>query len=96
MYMYTYMYSYVYIVLNFAGGSERKQDEGVRITCWKEYEPAEPNRTEANRWIPEPAGTGRGNEPNRTGPSQDTSEKRRPNRVEPGNVISRTERNRTD
>ena len=43
-------------------------------------------RTEPNRSIPEPAGTGRGDEPNRTGPSHDASEKRRPNRVEPENL----------
>ena len=47
----------------------------------------------------EPAGTGRGNKPIRTGPSHYASEKRRPNRVEPGNMIcekSGTERNRTE
>ena len=58
--------------------------------------PNRTGRTEPNRLIPEPAGTGRGTEPNRTGPSHDASEKRRPNRVEPGNIFVRTEPNRTD
>ena len=66
--------------------------EGIR----NRTELAEPNRTEPNRLIPEPAGTGRGNEPNQIGPSHDASEKRRPNRVEPGNINFRTEPNRTD
>ena len=48
--------------------------EGIR----NRTEPAEPNRL-----ILEPAGTGHGTEPNRTGPSHDASEKRRPNCVEP-------------
>ena len=61
-----------------------------------------PNRTgriepnESNRLILEPAGTGRGNEPNRSGPSQDAPEKRRPNRIEPGKLVFRTEPNRTE
>ena len=42
----------------------------------------------------EPVGTGRGTEPNRTGSSHDAPEKRRPNRVEPGNIFVRTEPNR--
>ena len=41
--------------------------------------------------ILEPAGTGRRNEPNQTGPSHDASEKHRPNRVEPGKINFRTE-----
>ena len=59
-------------------------------------EPAEPNRTEPNRLILEPDGTGLGNEPNRTGPSHKVSKKRRPNRAEPGKSIFRTKPNRTD
>ena len=60
-------------------------------------EPAEPNLTESiYQPISEPAGTGRRNEPNRTGPSHDASEKRRPNRVESGNYFFRTKPNRTD
>ena len=51
------------------------RQEGIRSRT-------EPNRTEPNRLILEPAGTGRGNEPKRTGPSHDVSENRRPNRVE--------------
>ena len=35
-------------------------------------------------------------EPNRTEPSHDASEKRRPNRVEPGQIHFRTEPNRAD
>ena len=53
------------------------------------------NRTEQNHLILEPAGTWRGNEPNRTGPSHDASEKRRPNHVELGKIIVRTEPNQT-
>ena len=67
-----------------------------------ETEPNRPNRTEPNRLIPEPAGTG-WNRPepdveptNRTGPSHGVSEKRKPNRVEPGKIDFRTEPNRTD
>ena len=58
--------------------------------------PSRPNRTEPNRLILEPAGTGRGNEPNQTGPSHYGSKIRMPNRVEPGNCIFRTEPNRTE
>ena len=50
---------------------------------WKkrqETEPNRPNQTEPNRLILEPAGTRRGTETSRTGPSHDASEKRRPNR----------------
>ena len=54
----------------------------------------DPNRP--NRLIPEPAGTGRGNEPNRTWPSHDASEKRRQNRVESEKMFLRTEPNRTE
>ena len=57
------------------------------------------NRTEpaeSKRVILEPAGTGRGTERNRTGPSHDASEKGKPNRIEPGIIIFRTEPNRTD
>ena len=35
-------------------------------------------------------------EPNRTGPSHDASEKRRPNRIEPGQLFVQTEPNLTD
>ena len=64
--------------------------EGMR----NRTEPAEPNRTEPNRSIPEPAGTGRGTEPNRTETSHVVSEKRKPNRVEREKGKSRTEPNR--
>ena len=42
------------------------------------------------RWPAQPA------HPNRNGPSQDASEKRRPNRVEPEQIAFRTEPNRTE
>ena len=58
--------------------------------------PNRAGRTEPNRVIPEAEGTGLGNEPNRTGPGHDASEKRRPNRVEPGQITVRTEPNRTE
>ena len=48
--------------------------------------------------IPEPAGTGRGTEPNRTGPSHDAFKKRRPNRTDTmmfRNVRNRNESNQT-
>ena len=61
-----------------------------------ETEPTWPNGTEPNRLIPEPAGNGRGIEANRPGPSHGASEKRRPNRVEPGTQPFRTEPNRTE
>ena len=54
------------------------------LLCRKEQaaESNRPNRTEPNQTelnsISEPAGTGRGTEPNQTGPSHDTSEKRKP------------------
>ena len=51
---------------------------------------------EPNRLISEPAGTGQETEPNRTRPSHDASEKSRPNRVEPGKILFRTEPNRND
>ena len=59
-------------------------------------ESAEPNRTE-----PINSGTGRNRtrsrtEPNRTEPGPNQTEKRRPNRVEPGKLIVRSEPNRTD
>ena len=62
----------------------------------KNEKPNRTGRTEPNRLIPEPAGIGRGTEPNRTGTSQGVSEKRKPNRVEPGNKSfpNRTEPNR--
>ena len=62
----------------------------------KNAKPNRTSRTEPNHLILELAGTGRGTEPNRTGPSHDASEKRRPNRVKPGNSLFRTESNRTD
>ena len=65
--------------------------EGIR----NQTEPNRPNRTEP-KLISEPAGTGRGTEPSRAGPSHDASEKCRPNRAEPGNINFRTEPNRTD
>ena len=43
------------------------------------------------RSISEPAGTGRRNEPKRTGPSRGASEECRPNLVEPGKWFLRTE-----
>ena len=55
--------------------------------------PNRTGRTEPNRVIPQPAGTGRGTEPNRTGPSHGVSEKCKPNRVESGN---KTFPNRTE
>ena len=66
--------------------------EGMR----NRTEQADSNRTEPNRLISEPAGTGRGTEPNPTGPSHGVSEKRKLNRVEPGKVHFRTEPHRTD
>ena len=70
----------------------------VSNTCYfsgRNHKPNRPNRTKPNRLILESAGTGRGTKPNRTGPSHDASEKRRPNRVESGNKSFRTEPNRT-
>ena len=60
-----------------------------------ETEPNWPKRTKPNRWIPEPAGSGRGNEPNRTGPSHNVR-KAQEEHVEPGKLCFRTEPSRTD
>ena len=70
--------------------------KGILESIGRNKKPYRTGRTEPNRLILEPAGTGRGTEPNRTRTSQDTSEKHRPNRVEPWEWIFRTEQNRTD
>ena len=80
------MYIYVY------RERERYVQEGMR----NRTEGAEPNRTE-----PCNSGTGRNRtrnrtEPDRDGPSHGVSEKRKPNRVEPGKIHVRTETNRTN
>ena len=73
------------LFLLFSGvmGPQRNRSPRIR-TPGRNKKPNRTGRTEPNRLIPEPAGTGLGTEPKRTGPSHDGSEKRRPNRVEPG------------
>ena len=66
----------------------------LALRSGRNKKPNRTDRTEPKRVILEPAGTGRGNKPNRSGPSHDAPEKRRPNRVEPGKLIVRTEPNR--
>ena len=81
IHIYIYIYVYTYIYIYISGRNEKPN----------RTEPAEPNHI-----ILEPPGTGRGTEPNRNGPSHGVSEKRKPNRVEPGKIHFRTEPNRTD
>ena len=68
-------------------GLDPPYQEGIR----NRTEPAEPNRTE-----PFNSGTGCNRTRKRTGPSHYASKKSRPNSIEPGNVIVRTEPNRTE
>ena len=95
IYIYTYIYIYIYIYTEIWRGSRcQHSQEGIRNRA-KPNRPNRTGRTEPNRLIPAPAGTGRGTEPNRTGRSHDAYEKHRPNRIEPGNYSFRTEWNRT-
>ena len=92
MCIHIYIYIYTYMGCGLVRKTRNKIQEGIRNRTG----PAEPNRTEPSRLILEPAGIGRGNEPNRTRSNHDVSEKRRPNRVEPGKIFVRTEPNRTE
>ena len=71
--------------INFETAGRNKKPDRTGLT--------EPNRTVSFWNRPEPDVE---NEPNRTGPSHDASEKRRPNRVELENTIFRTEPNRNN
>ena len=89
MHICIYIYIYIYVYTHHMSLCLFRKEE--------ETEPNRPNRTEPNRLISEPAGTGRGNEPKRTGPRHYASEKRRPNCVEPRKIFSEPNRtNRTD
>ena len=73
-YTYTYIYLHIHIIYTY--------QEGIRNRTGQ----VEAKRTEM--LVSEPAETVRGTEPNRTGPSHDAPEKRRPNRIEPENYFS--------
>ena len=107
IYTYTYVYScvYIYIYIYIAGAYSalyirgRKMVLKIWFLIWHEGVSKKPNRngrTEPNRTEPFNSGTGWNPTRNRTGPSHDASEKCRPNRVEPGQLIVRTEPNRTE
>ena len=70
--------TYMCLVLNLKPSTGNLQ-EGIRNRT---------GRTEPNRVILEPAETGRGTEPNRTGPNHDAFKKRRPNCIEPEKQMS--------
>ena len=80
IYIITERYAYTFIYIYIYRERERKRD----MCC----------RTEP--FNSEPVGTGRGTEPNRTGPNRDTFKKRRPNRIEPKETVAKPNRyNRT-
>ena len=88
--VYIYIYIYTYNTIIHMGPPAQRGAYGRALCTTSSGRNENANRTgrtEPSRAVEfdlEPAGTGCGTEPNRNGPSHDASERRRPNRVEPG------------